>query len=171
MPLVYRLAFAHRQFTIVRVTRRVTVAVANNQRVAVLRIPPDSITVPPPAASTGVCSGNSKSSPECIATRRFIGSDRSPKPLEILACDGTTGRLSFEKSTIDWSKRDHRVYLIEDDDGLRLQLVATLRDVGLLVHEFAMAEAILAEPLDCGPAVILSDMVLPGLSGLDLLKL
>lgn len=74
------------------------------------------------------------------------------------------------KSPINWSKRDHRVYLIEDDHELRLQLVATLREVGFVVQEFATAEDFLAETLDCGPAVILADMVLPGLSGLDLLK-
>ena len=63
-----------------------------------------------------------------------------------------------------------RVYLIEDDAALRFQLAETLRDAGLFVLEYEDAEAFLKVRLDYSPAVIVSDMVLPGLSGIDLIK-
>jgi FixJ family two-component response regulator len=79
-------------------------------------------------------------------------------------------QMNLPKLLTALSEQDHRVYLIEDEDALRMQLVATLREAGLIVQEFSSAEAFLAEPLGAEPALILSDMVLPGLSGLDLLR-
>ena len=64
-----------------------------------------------------------------------------------------------------------RVYLIEDDATLLVELSETLSEAGLQVLPFATAEAFLeAGVQDNAPAVIVSDMVLPGQSGIDLFK-
>lgn len=64
-----------------------------------------------------------------------------------------------------------RVYLIEDDATLLVELSETLSEAGLQVLPFATAEAFLeAGVQDDAPAVIVSDMVLPGQSGIDLFK-
>ena len=62
------------------------------------------------------------------------------------------------------------VYLIEDDHLLRRELAETLRCVGLIVHDFDSAESCLDSGVDHSPAVIVSDMVLPGLSGIQLFQ-
>lgn len=61
-----------------------------------------------------------------------------------------------------------RVYLIEDDAALCRQLELTLQDAGLQVLAFNSAEDFLLNGVDYAPSVIVSDMVLPGLSGLQL---
>jgi len=62
-----------------------------------------------------------------------------------------------------------RVYLIEDDATLLVELSETLSEAGLQVLPFATAEAFLeAGVQDDAPAVIVSDMVLPGVSGIGL---
>lgn len=68
------------------------------------------------------------------------------------------------------SQGECHVYLIEDDEALRGQLVETLQDVGLVVHDFDRAESFLDAGVDHSPAVIISDMVLPGLSGIRLFE-
>ena len=62
------------------------------------------------------------------------------------------------------------VYLIEDDADLRAQLGMTLKDAGLQVHAFASAEGFLEHGIDHSPSVIVSDMVLPGASGIHLFE-
>lgn len=62
------------------------------------------------------------------------------------------------------------VYLIEDDGALRAELAETLMNAGLTVHAFDTAESCLDVGVDLSPAVIVSDMVLPGQSGIDLFK-
>ena len=62
------------------------------------------------------------------------------------------------------------VYLIEDDADLRVQLGMTLKDVGLHVHAFDSAESLLEHGIDHSPSVIVSDMVLPGASGIHLFE-
>lgn len=62
-----------------------------------------------------------------------------------------------------------RVMLVEDDEDLRLATIETLEEAGFAVRAYAAAmpalEAINAEP----PDAILSDVRMPGMSGLDLL--
>jgi two-component system response regulator FixJ len=53
------------------------------------------------------------------------------------------------------------IALIDDDE-------AALDSLRLLLHGFASAEAFLAALADCTPACVVSDVRLPGLSGLDL---
>lgn len=62
------------------------------------------------------------------------------------------------------------VYLVDDDEALRVQLATVLMENGLKLKQFSSAEAFLSGMSDHCPAVIVSDMALPGLSGLDLLK-
>ena len=62
------------------------------------------------------------------------------------------------------------VYLIEDDAALRSELTATLKNAGLIVHDYESAETCLDDGVDLSPAVIVSDMVLPGKSGIHLLR-
>lgn len=68
------------------------------------------------------------------------------------------------------SKGGCHVYLIEDDGALRAELAETLMNAGLTVHAFDTAESCLDVGVDLSPAVIVSDMVLPGQSGIDLFK-
>lgn len=62
------------------------------------------------------------------------------------------------------------VYLIEDDAALRCELSATLKNTGLTVHDYESAETCLDDGVDLSPAVIVSDMVLPGKSGIHLFR-
>lgn len=66
--------------------------------------------------------------------------------------------------------RECHVFLIEDDGPLRAELAETLMSAGLNVHAFDSAESCLDVGVDLSPAVIVSDMVLPGQSGIDLFK-
>lgn len=68
------------------------------------------------------------------------------------------------------SKEACHVFLIEDDGPLRSELAETLMSAGLTVHAFDTVESCLDAGVDLSPAVIVSDMVLPGQSGIDLFK-
>ena len=63
-----------------------------------------------------------------------------------------------------------RVILIEDDDGLRQALDRLLTAAGFRTAAYASAEALLADPALEEGVCVLSDLKLPGLSGLDLLS-
>lgn len=62
------------------------------------------------------------------------------------------------------------VYLIEDEAGLRSDLSSILRDSNLEVLEFESAEAFLLKHSVHTPSVIVTDMVLPGMSGIKLFE-
>lgn len=68
------------------------------------------------------------------------------------------------------NQRDSHVYLIEDDEALRQQLAGILEDAGLVVMQFATAEGFLKTGVSHSPAVIVTDMVLPGFSGIKLFE-
>jgi FixJ family two-component response regulator len=68
------------------------------------------------------------------------------------------------------TRQECHVYLIEDDGDLREQLVATLIRLGLIVHDYSTAEQFLISGIDHSPSVIVTDMVLPGISGIRLLE-
>lgn len=68
------------------------------------------------------------------------------------------------------TQNECHVYLIEDDEDLRAELTQMLRDARLTVHDFESAESLLDAGVDHSPAVIVSDMVLPGLSGIHLFR-
>lgn len=67
------------------------------------------------------------------------------------------------------SSTPHEVMLVEDDADLRQATVETLELAGLRVREFAAASPALDTLQPDFPGVILSDLRMPGLSGLDFL--
>lgn len=60
------------------------------------------------------------------------------------------------------------VYVVDDDDSMRRAIERQLEAAGYLVESFASAEAFLARPGALAPGCIVSDLRMPGRSGLDL---
>lgn len=60
------------------------------------------------------------------------------------------------------------IYLIDDDESMRLSLTRMLRDLGYLVDDYAIASDFLEKSIPVSPAVILLDMQMPDITGLDL---
>ena len=64
---------------------------------------------------------------------------------------------------------DRRGYVVEDDEALRRTIRRALTDAGIYTVEFDSAEALLEGYSERPLGVILLDMRLPGMSGLELL--
>ena len=62
------------------------------------------------------------------------------------------------------------IYLIDDDESMRTSLARMLGEVGYQVQEFASATDFLEKSLPLAPAVILLDMQMTDVTGLDLQK-
>jgi len=60
------------------------------------------------------------------------------------------------------------IYLIDDDESMRTSLSRMLKDVGYIVEDFSSAVTFLEHSLPVAPAVILLDMQMPDMTGLDL---
>lgn len=60
------------------------------------------------------------------------------------------------------------IYLIDDDDDLRESLCALLRFAGYHVRSWTDASSFLAHMPNEAPAVVVTDMSMPGMSGLEL---
>ncbi|QWD95875.1 response regulator transcription factor [Polynucleobacter sp. MG-6-Vaara-E2] len=60
------------------------------------------------------------------------------------------------------------IYLIDDDESMRVSLSRMLRDLGYLVEDYASAKGFLEKSAPVSPAVILLDMQMPDMTGLDL---
>jgi FixJ family two-component response regulator len=60
------------------------------------------------------------------------------------------------------------VFVIDDDSSLRKALGRLLKSVGLRVEALASAEEFLQRPAPDGPACVVLDVSMPGLSGMDL---
>jgi FixJ family two-component response regulator len=60
------------------------------------------------------------------------------------------------------------IYVIDDDESIRLSMARMLKDVGYIVEDFSSAKSFLDHSLPVAPAVILLDMQMPDISGLDL---
>lgn len=60
------------------------------------------------------------------------------------------------------------VFVVDDDDAVRRSLARLLGSAGLRAETFASAHEFLARPEADGPACLLLDVRMPGLSGLDL---
>jgi FixJ family two-component response regulator len=72
--------------------------------------------------------------------------------------------LNQRSSLSDFS----HVVLLEDDDFLRIDLKSLLELAGYVVHPYSNPLDFLNTPFDFAPAVIVSDMRMPGLSGVNL---
>ena len=62
-----------------------------------------------------------------------------------------------------------KVWLVDDDASIRWVLEKALRGSGMLVRSFEQADDVLAALRLEGPDVLMSDIRMPGRSGLDLL--
>jgi len=62
------------------------------------------------------------------------------------------------------------VYLIDDDNSMRDSLARMLKDVGYSIQDFESATSFLQNSLPVAPAVIVLDMQMPDVSGLDLME-
>jgi FixJ family two-component response regulator len=60
------------------------------------------------------------------------------------------------------------VFVVDDDASVRAALDSLFRSVGLVVRSFGSAQELLSEPPADGPACLVLDVRLPGMSGLDL---
>jgi FixJ family two-component response regulator len=60
------------------------------------------------------------------------------------------------------------VFLVDDDASVREALSSLIRSVGLQVEVFSSAREYLRKPASGGPACLVLDVRLPGLSGMDL---
>jgi FixJ family two-component response regulator len=60
------------------------------------------------------------------------------------------------------------IYLIDDDESISNSLLRMLRDLGYIAEGFSSAQKFLDHSLPVAPAVILLDMQMPDLTGLDL---
>jgi FixJ family two-component response regulator len=62
-----------------------------------------------------------------------------------------------------------KVLVVEDDESMREAIETFLQAAGIETTMYATAEALLAGGADAGAACVVSDLKLPGMSGLDLL--
>jgi len=62
------------------------------------------------------------------------------------------------------------IQVIDDDEGVRRTLAYVLGSAGFAPRLFPTAEAFLAEPTESPPACVLTDVRLPGMTGLELVK-
>lgn len=65
---------------------------------------------------------------------------------------------------------DSIVYLIEDDEGSRASTECLLGVYGFSTKSFASAEQFLSEVVETPVGCIVSDLVLPGMSGVELFQ-
>ena len=66
------------------------------------------------------------------------------------------------------SKAAPVVFVVDDDASVRAALDSLFRSVGLVVRSFGSAQECLSEAPTDGPACVVLDVRLPGMSGLDL---
>jgi RNA polymerase sigma factor (sigma-70 family) len=59
------------------------------------------------------------------------------------------------------------VYVIDDEESVRVALSRLICSVGLAVHTFSSADEFLATAIPEGPACVLLDVRMPGMSGLE----
>ena len=67
-------------------------------------------------------------------------------------------------------KSDRRISIVEDDESLRLALVGLIRCVGHSAEGYGSAEAFLANGAPASSHCVITDINMPGLSGIDLGK-
>ena len=62
------------------------------------------------------------------------------------------------------------VYVIDDDEAIRQSLSFLLRSAGLRTRMFGSAEAFLAEAARLGRGCVITDVRMPGMDGVDLVR-
>ena len=66
------------------------------------------------------------------------------------------------------TKSAGHIYLVDDDESMRTSLTRMLREVGYIVEDHSSALTFLEKSIPVSPAVILLDMQMPDMTGLDL---
>jgi len=66
------------------------------------------------------------------------------------------------------TKSAGHIFLVDDDESMRTSLTRMLREVGYMVEDHSSALAFLEKSIPVSPAVILLDMQMPDMTGLDL---
>jgi two-component system response regulator FixJ len=66
--------------------------------------------------------------------------------------------------------RASRIYVIDDDEDVREAVAFLLRGAGFIPHLFASALQFLEECESLPPACVISDLRMPGISGLELVR-
>lgn len=66
------------------------------------------------------------------------------------------------------SSASKHIFLIEDDDSMRKALIGMLEFVGYQVNAFSSASDFLKTSIQVAPAVIITDMRMPDMSGIEL---
>jgi two-component system response regulator FixJ len=62
------------------------------------------------------------------------------------------------------------VYVIDDDEAIRLSLPFLLRSAGIASRTFESAEAFLREARDLAPGCVITDVRMPGMDGIELVR-
>ena len=63
-----------------------------------------------------------------------------------------------------------RIFVVDDERIIRVSLVDELRDAGYQVHEYASANAAMIQLSELEPDLIITDLSMPGLDGIEFLK-
>jgi FixJ family two-component response regulator len=75
--------------------------------------------------------------------------------------------LPLPVTRTDTAPEAPRVFVVDDDDGMRRAIITLLRSIGLPAQGFATAAEFLLAPEPDGPACLILDMRLQEASGLD----
>src|SRR5579862_1157780 len=65
------------------------------------------------------------------------------------------------------SEATSTVFVIDDDDDLRVSIAELLRSAGMLAETFATAQEFLCRERGGGPSCLVLDLQLPGMNGLE----
>lgn len=64
----------------------------------------------------------------------------------------------------------HNVYVVDDDPDMRESIVWILNSIGYSVQAFSTADEYLACPISSDPSCLITDLLLPGTTGLNLCR-